>query len=145
MQRLLMIVVLGLQFNASSQTTTIFATGSNWKYNDSGVDLGTNWRTNSYSDNAWSAGNAELGYGDGDEQTTVSYGPDGNNKYITTYFRKTFYVANPAIFSQMLGSIKRDDGAVVYVNGVEVFRSNMSGGNIDFQSLVQDYLQPVTI
>ena len=135
MQRLLMIVVLSLQFNANSQTTTIFATGSNWKYNDSGTDLGTNWHTTSYSDNAWSSGNAELGYGDGDEQTTVSYGADGNNKHITTYFRKTFYVANPAIFSQMLGSIKRDDGAVVYVNGVEVFRSNMTAGNIDYQSL----------
>ncbi|HLP56968.1 MAG TPA: metallophosphoesterase family protein [Fluviicola sp.] len=135
MQRLLMIVVLGFQFSVIGQTTTIFSTGSNWKYNDSGADLGTTWRMASYSDNAWTSGNAELGYGDGDEQTTVSYGPDGNNKYITTYFRKTFYVADPALFSQMAGTIKRDDGAVVYINGIEVFRSNMPGGNPQFQTL----------
>lgn len=135
MQRLLMIVVLSLQLNAIGQTTTIFSAGSSWKYNDSGVDLDTDWRTTTYSDNAWTSGNAELGYGDGDEQTVVSYGPDGNNKHITTYFRKTFYIANPALFSQMFGTIKRDDGAVVYINGVEVFRSNMSGGSINFQTL----------
>jgi hypothetical protein len=130
-----MIVVLSLQFNAIGQTTTIFATGGNWKYNDSGADLGTNWSTTGYSDNAWASGNAELGYGDGDEQTVVSYGSDGNNKHITTYFRKAFFVSNPAQFSQILGTIKRDDGAVVYINGVEVFRSNMSGGPINYQTL----------
>jgi acid phosphatase type 7 len=135
MQRLLMIVVLSLQFNAFGQTTTIFSAGSSWKYNDSGSDLDTGWRTTTYSDNAWASGNAELGYGDGDEQTVVSYGADANNKHITTYFRKIFYIANPVLFSQMLGTIKRDDGAVVYINGTEVYRSNMPGGNPQFQTL----------
>ena len=39
-------------------------------------------------------GTAELGYGDGDEYTVVSFGPDPNNKYITTYFRHAFNVVD---------------------------------------------------
>ena len=40
-------------------------------------------------------GAAEVGYGDGGEATTVSFGADENNKYVTTYFRHTFNVADP--------------------------------------------------
>ena len=36
------------------------------------------------------SGPAQLGYGDGDESSVVSYGPDANNKYITTNFRQAF-------------------------------------------------------
>ena len=59
-------------------------------YLDTGVNAGTAWRSASYSDTAWKSGPAQLGYGDGDERTIVSYGPDANNKYTTTYFRRTF-------------------------------------------------------
>ena len=36
------------------------------------------------------SGAAELGYGDGDEATVVSFGPSSSNKFITTYFRQSF-------------------------------------------------------
>ena len=135
MQRLLAFILLFWSINLNGQTTTFFPAGGNWKYNDTGVDLGIQWYSSSYNDNLWSTGNAELGYGDGDEQTTVSYGSNASNKQATTYFRKSFFVANPSTFSQITGSIKRDDGAVVYVNGVEVFRSNMPAGMIAYQTL----------
>lgn len=115
--------------------TTLFTTNSSWKYNDSGIDLGTQWKDPGYSDASWNSGNAELGYGDGDEQTVVSYGPSGSNKFITTYFRKTFYVSNPSQFQEIIGSIRRDDGAVVYVNGTEIYRTNMPSGAITYTTL----------
>ena len=34
-----------------------------------------------------------MGYGD-PMATTIGYGPDANNKYTTTYFRRTFSAAN---------------------------------------------------
>lgn len=105
--------------------------GSTWKYLDDGSDLtGTNWTTVAFNDAGWASGNAELGYGDGDENTTVSYGSDGSNKYVTTYFRKTFNVADPNAIGQLSLEIVRDDGAVVYINGTEVYRTNMPGGAI---------------
>ncbi len=98
--------------------------GSVWKYLDDGSDQGTNWITADFDDGEWSTGPAELGYGDGDEATVVSYGPDENNKYITTYFRRAFVVDNPATFASLTLSLERDDGGVVYLNGKEVFRTD---------------------
>jgi hypothetical protein len=113
----------------------LVARGSIWKYFDKGVDLGTSWRARDFDDTAWASGAAQLGYGDGDEATVVSYGPDQNNKYITIYFRERFQIGNPAIFTNLLFRLLSDDGAVVYLNGNEIFRSNMPGGNILFSTL----------
>jgi len=94
------------------------------------VNAGTAWRSASYSDTAWKSGPAQLGYGDGDERTIVSYGPDANNKYTTTYFRRTFSVANPSQVTALTLNLLRDDGAIVYLNGQEVYRTNMPTGTI---------------
>lgn len=108
--------------------------GTDWKYFDQG-DPGTpSWKLTSFDDSGWNSGDAELGYGDGDETTVVSYGPDGNNKHITTYFRKTINVNNPQQFSHLELNMVRDDGAVVYINGIEVWRSNMPSGMIGFST-----------
>jgi hypothetical protein len=111
---------------------TLVAAGSTWRYRDDGTDQGTAWRNGGFNDSSWSTGAAQLGYGDGDEQTVVSYGPNASNKYITTYFRRTFSVANPAALSNVELRLLRDDGAVVYLNGVEVARSNMPSGAIAY-------------
>lgn len=68
------------------------ATG--WKYLDNGTDQGTAWRAVGFNDASWATGAAELGYGDGDEATVVSFGPNAAIKYITTYFRRTFTVTD---------------------------------------------------
>ena len=68
---------------------TLVATGAVWRYLDNGSDQGAAWRMPGFDDNGWTNGPSELGYGDGDEATVVSYGPDAGNKYPTTYFRRT--------------------------------------------------------
>lgn len=112
--------------------------GSTWKYLDNGSDQGTAWRNPNFNDASWASGNAELGYGDGDEATVVSFGGNSNNKHITTYFRKSFNVTNPALYSSLLLELVRDDGAVVYINGQEVVRTNMPSGNITYQTLASN-------
>jgi methionine-rich copper-binding protein CopC len=107
---------------------TLIAYGAAWKYLDNGTNQGTAWRGTGFSDAIWATGNAQLGYGDGDEATIVSYGPDANNKFITTYFRKTISVSNPSAFTSILGNVKRDDGVAIYVNGTEVYRNNLAAG-----------------
>ena len=83
-----------------------------------------------FNDAAWATGRAQLGYGDGDEATVVGYGANSSAKHVTTYFRRTFSVANPAAFGSLNLRMLRDDGAVVYLNGSEVFRTNMPTGAI---------------
>ena len=117
-------------------STTLVPAGAVWKYLDNGSNQGTAWRAATFNDSAWNSGPAQLGYGDDDEQTVVGYGPNSSNKYITTYFRKSFVVSDPAVASDGLTlNLLRDDGAVVYLNGTEVFRSNMPSGTIGYQTL----------
>jgi hypothetical protein len=116
-------------------TTTLVYSRSNWRYLDDGTDQGTAWRATGFDASGWANGPAQLGYGDGDEVTTVSYGPDPNNKYITTYFRHTFYVTDPSIYQSLTVRALRDDGAVVYLNGIEIFRSNMPAGPVTYTTL----------
>jgi hypothetical protein len=119
----------------SVNSLILISTGAVWKYVDQGIDLGTAWRGLGFNDDSWASGPAPLGYGDGDEATTNGFGPDLNNKYITTYYRRSFSVANAAAASALDVRVLRDDGAVVYLNGTEVFRTGMPSGPIAFNTL----------
>jgi hypothetical protein len=110
-------------------------TGDEWRYLDDGSDQGTEWSGTDFPDGSWSTGTAKLGYGTGDEQTVVSYGTDPGNKHITTYFRKAFDVANRDAISLLQLKLLRDDGAVIYLNGSEAARSNMTSREINYQTL----------
>ena len=107
--------------------------GDVWSYLDDGSDQGTAWRELGFNDSSWATGESELGYGDGDEATVVEDGPN-RNRYITTYFRAEFEVTGAGGFVELDIDLLRDDGAVVYVNGVEVVRSNMPNGTIDYRT-----------
>lgn len=113
-------------FDAKSQT--LISYGSTWKYLDNNTRP-ANWQTSGYNDASWASGPSELGYGDA-PVTTVSYGPDANNKYITTYFRISVNIPNPAIYADFTLNVRRDDGIVVYINGTERYANNMPAGRL---------------
>ena len=111
---------------------TFIAVGSEWRYLDNGSNQGTKWRARLFDDTKWKAGPAQLGYGDNGEKTELSFGGNNSSKHITTFFRRNFEVANPAGVISLEASLVRDDGAVVYLNGKEILRSNMPEGNIRY-------------
>ena len=108
---------------------------SSWKMLTNGTDPGATWTATNFNDTAWSTGNTEIGFGDVDEATTIGFGPDANNKFITTYFRKSFVATNLSSYSNLLLRLIYDDGAVVYLNGTEVRRVNLPGGAIATSTL----------
>lgn len=114
------------------------ARGSVWRYWDRGGDLGTAWR-GSFDDASWPAGAGPLGYGEPYLRTTVGYGPTASAKYTTTYFRKTFTVADPARVSGMAGELMYDDGLVVYLNGREIGRAAMPSGTVTATTLASGH------
>ena len=67
-------------------------------------------------------------------------GFNGNDTehYITTYFRRAFAVTNRASYSHLLMNVKRDDGAVVYLNGDEAARFNMNTGEVNHLTLARN-------
>ena len=69
------------------------------------------------------------------EATVVSYGTNANNKFITTYFRRAFHVPDASLVRSLNARLIRDDGAVVYLNGAEVWRENMPAGTVTFATL----------
>lgn len=133
---------VGWDFGASTPAraeilwpATLVGAGAVWNYCDTGTNLGTAWRSAGFDDSGWPSGPAMLGYGDADglyPRTTNRFGPSDANKYITTYYRHGFQVDNPAAYSSLTLNLQRDDGAIVYLNGAEVFRSNMPTGTVDY-------------
>jgi len=110
--------------------TPFIAGGSNWKYSDQGLDLGTNWAQPQYDDSAWTEGPARLGYNTPGVVTTVSFGPNSTNKYITTYFRRAFVAPANVLYTNLSLRLNRVDGAIVWLNGQETFRTNLPSGPI---------------
>ncbi len=107
----------------------LVSTGARWRYRDDGQFPGPAWTLINYDDSQWSSGAAELGYGDGDEATVIGSGPPGQH-YITSWFRRSFTLDHPQLYRDLWLRLKRDDGAVVYLNGTEVYRVNLPGGPI---------------
>ncbi len=123
------------------QKKTLIAKASDWKYLDNGSDMGKAWTDTAFNDSGWKTGQAQLGYGDGDETTKVEYGPNRNDKYITTYFRKEFTVSEEELKAPVFTiSLLKDDGAVVYLNGNEVVRVNMPSGEIGYKTLASVFV-----
>jgi len=119
-------------FDPASSASNLVARETAWKYRDNGADLGSAWRANAFDDSNWASGNAELGFGDNDEATRIN---TANAQIITAYFRKTFMISSTSGITALTLRLKRDDGAVVYINGVEAIRSNMPEGVITGSTL----------
>ncbi|MEX0936905.1 MAG: Ig-like domain-containing protein [Pirellulales bacterium] len=131
----------------------VFPTGSTWDYLDQigntlapdGVDdypvddEGDAWNdpdfdTATSTVGPWGSGPAILGAGIinlGPIQTLLE-GVDGLGNTITTFlFRKDFELTDVHEIDQFTFDLLADDGAVIHINGVEVLRVNMPGGNLD--------------
>ena len=121
--------------------TELIPKNAAWLYWDDGSDLGTVWVDKDFDDAVWAEGVAPLGYGNEGLATWVDYGADGNNKHITTYFRKHFGVENANLISSAVIQLARDDGAVVYLNGQEIIRDNMPVGVITAATLASGQAQ----
>jgi secreted PhoX family phosphatase len=95
-----------------------------WAFWDKG-SVSPDWQKLNFNDTDWDYGAGPLGYGD-PVNTLVGFGPNANNKYITTWFRKRLNITNLAALPDTLAfNVRRDDGVIVYVNEVEVLRDNM--------------------
>lgn len=121
-----------------AEEQTVVPTGASWKYLDDGSDQGVAWREPDFNDSGWAAGPAQLGYGDGDEATTVGYGPDAGSKYQTTYFRHAFSLQAASSVTELTVQVVRDDGVIVYLNGTEVMRDSMPEGDVTYTTYASD-------
>ena len=117
-------IAMGSLISSADPSRVLVSKGSTWSYLDDATDQGTAWQAASFDDSSWSTGPAELGFTEGDEATLIQSGA------TTYYFRHTFSVADLGDISALTVNLKRDDGAIVYLNGTEVARDGLAAGTI---------------
>lgn len=131
----------GWSMGGGNASNRLIATTDTWKYYDKG-EPAANWNTSGFNDNSWASGKAPLGYTMTGVTTTVNYGSDSNQKNPTTYFRKTFSLDSaPSSSDRFLLNYQIDDGFVVYVNGKEAGRFNMSDGGVYYDTFSSSYAE----
>ncbi len=106
----------------TQSTSDIVVGNSNYNSND--------WKHPSFDHSSWTQGQAMLGFGTITGRTITQQIPPATPRALTTYFRKEFNVTNASTFSRLELDIIRDDGAIVYLNGREIDRSNILPGTI---------------
>ena len=119
-----------LELSASplgAQGELVIAPGESWRYwkgtaAPAGAALA--WTGRSYSESGWLTGQTGIGYGDGDDATLLL---DMENAYTSVYARKSFDLPSASDADGMRLDIVYDDGFVLYLNGFEVTRRNVSG------------------
>ncbi len=128
----------------SNNLALVTLTNSAWEVNASGTDLGTNWLGQSYDDTGtgWTSGDGLFGY----TPSPASYPsintplpPSPNTYYFRTYFDWTNAITDVAFVVTNYLS----DGAVYYLNGVEVARVRMPAGAVSYNTMAAATNLPV--
>ncbi len=124
---------------AASGSITLISITNFWKYSALGLDLGTAWSLPGYDDSAWPAAPA-LFYDTPaalpePKNTQLPLSSEEGVPIITYYFRTPFVFNGETNSGQLTLHPIVDDGAVYYLNGLEIFRQNLPGGAIRYTNL----------
>lgn len=112
-------------FTAVCHDVSLVAFGSEWR---TSASFTAGWQAPGFDDSApavWSDSLSRHGYPSSSSLATVI--PDGGT---SAYFRLGFDIDDVTLFDAFEVELYRDDGAVVYLNGSEILRSNMPAGPI---------------
>src|SRR5207244_12193242 len=102
------------------QMVTLIAFTNVWKYNASGIDLGSAWKDTHYNDSTWSAGPGLLGF-ESNPLPEPLLTPFANAGGIPTFYFRTLFRVDPALSASSLQITHLiDDGAAFYLNGQEI-------------------------
>ncbi|MEM1181757.1 MAG: SdrD B-like domain-containing protein, partial [Acidobacteriota bacterium] len=112
-------------FTSSCRDVPLVTFNSVWRTHHSHV---AGWEAENFDDSSWSTGLAPLGFSNGAVFTDIQ------NAGHTNYFRTEFFVDDRTFWSGLELALLRDDGAVVYLNGVEVMRTNLPAGPIQSET-----------
>jgi hypothetical protein len=123
-----------------------------WRFNDLGIDLGPGWMTRAYVDTTWRTGQSpfdayrpfaggstcrtKFPVNDAPIRTCLTLSNAANTVQIpAAYFRTHFQFAGDPDNGVLRLQGIFDDGAVVYLNGVELGRIGMPSGLVTYGTL----------
>lgn len=98
--------------------TAVYA-GDTWNYFEGNSEPPSDWYSQTFT-GSWSSGPGGIGYGDGDDATTIS-------PATSLYMRRSFTIADTSKIVAGILSMDYDDGFIAYLNGVEIARNCIQG------------------
>jgi hypothetical protein len=124
--------------SVSTTTVNLLGLGTSWRYNQTQNLDGQTWFSSSFADRAWPAGPGLLAFESGSwiapligtPLTDPRTPPNGLSSGHTYYFRTAFVLTNDLSGYAFVAGARIDDGAVIYVNGVEAARVRMPAGPV---------------
>ena len=127
--------------NQTASAVSLSATGSVWRYTVP-TNAITGWTAKTFNDTSWLSGPGQLGYGDGDESTVIGA---ASNLITAAYFRRSVVITNAASLTALDLQLLRDDGAIVYLNGTEILRSNMPTGAVTYTTFASSNITSTSV
>jgi hypothetical protein len=127
-------------------TTNLIPVNAVWKYMSSATDFSATFYATNFNDTAWPSGGqllyietAALSNIEGFVKTTALPPDAGNSNrpFNATYFRRHFTYNGPLSGVTLRATVMMDDGAVFYLNGVEIpnSRLRMPTGTVTFGTI----------
>ncbi len=122
------------------ETDYIIESSTNWRFRKGTSEASSPtsaWRELSFSeDSSWQTTRTPVGFGDPGLNTTLS---DMKGNYTSVFFRHTFNVDPANIPSKLLLRTYVDDGAIIWINGVEVRRIHLPTGNLAYNATASSH------
>jgi hypothetical protein len=139
--RLVLMGVLLCALNVQAANLSPF--NATWRFlrgtNEASLPDTTAWRGTNFSDAAFADAAAPFWYGDvrpGGTQLA-----DMQNNYTCFFLRRSFQVTNASAIGAIRMDYFIDDGFVMWINGVEVYRENVAAGEVTRTTLAAN--QPI--
>src|SRR5688572_10084102 len=120
----------------AQSVTPIMAFDQSWGYYQEGNQptnrAGLDWKNNNYDDSDWPTGQGLLAVEDGGNYPPINTflnltAPGGTEQTRTFYFRTHFNFPSNTLNATLYFTNLVDDGAVVYLNGFEIYRYRVTG------------------
>lgn len=109
-----------ININAINHWESIIYASDTWHYQTGEMAPPADWNTLGFERSNWSTGRGGIGYGDGDDETTIS-------PTQSLFLRRNFNITDISKIEGAYLHADYDDGFVAYLNGVEIARSNVNG------------------
>ena len=101
---------------------TLVYAGDEWQYLLPRSEPDEKWRTKDFEASSWLKGVGGIGYGDGDDGTSVT-------NTTSCYMRRSFTVENTSRILEAIFNMDYDDGYIAFLNGHEIARANAGDPN----------------
>ncbi|MDB6155212.1 MAG: exported protein of unknown function [Chthoniobacteraceae bacterium] len=137
-----------LDGQAYGASTTLAGFGDTWNFNQTTGNLGSTWAQTIWAPGTggWQAGPGAFAFSPGSIPVPVGTTlNDPGTSIGTHYFQRSFEFTGEVSQTALFLTTVLDDGAVVYLNGVEVARLNMPSGAVDGASRATTAVSSTTL